>query len=103
MRITQTEQTALYQATKKTFGEAAVIWMFGSRADDTKHGGDIDLYIETDMQNNIVQAKIDFRNQIYPTFGEQKIDLVVRRRHFPLEAFHELARESGVEIIEQSR
>jgi len=34
-------------AVAETFGEDANIWLFGSRVDDNKRGGDIDLLIET--------------------------------------------------------
>lgn len=31
-----------------TFGVAARVWLFGSRVDDARTGGDVDLYIEPD-------------------------------------------------------
>ena len=81
MRLSHDEQLSLLKATHICFGESAQIWVFGSRADDSKRGGDIDLYIETDLTVDIVKAKLAFRKSIWPTFGEQKIDLVVHQRH----------------------
>ena len=46
MRITQRQRTAIVEATREIFGEHSVVRLFGSRADDAKLGGDIDLYID---------------------------------------------------------
>lgn len=46
MRITQRQRTAIVDATREIFGEHSVVRLFGSRADDAKRGGDIDLYID---------------------------------------------------------
>ena len=39
------QQTAIRTTVAETFGEEANIWLFGSRVDDNKRGGDIDLLI----------------------------------------------------------
>lgn len=46
MRITQRQRTAIVEATREIFGEHTVVRLFGSRADDARQGGDIDLYID---------------------------------------------------------
>ena len=47
MRVTPQQQSVIRTAVAETFGETANIWLFGSRVDDNKRGGDIDLLIET--------------------------------------------------------
>lgn len=76
--LSNTEKTTLIEATQRCFGSSVRIWLFGSRADDEKHSGDIDLYIETDESLDIFRAKLDFIANIRTTFGDQKIDLIVR-------------------------
>ncbi len=46
MRITQRQRTAIVEATREIFGEQSTVRLFGSRADDTKRGGDIDLHVQ---------------------------------------------------------
>ena len=77
-------------------GEDAEVWLFGSRTDDTKRGGDIDLYIETDIERDIVFRRSKLRRQLEEIFGDQKIDLAVRPRSRPLHPLHEIARHQGI-------
>jgi len=99
MRITDLQKQALLDATHQAFGETAQIWLFGSRVHDETSGGDIDLYIECDLPEYVVKAKLAFRKIIRPVFGDQKIDLIVHRRHLELQAIHTIAKETGVEIV----
>ncbi|NWF66333.1 MAG: hypothetical protein HXX81_02580 [Campylobacterales bacterium] len=52
------------------------MYLFGSRVDDNKRGGDIDLYIELDSFENIGKNKIEFLILLKRAIGEQKIDVV---------------------------
>lgn len=56
MRLTNSEIEAIKKAFLKTF-EDGKIYLFGSRADDTKKGGDIDLYIVPISKNNLTSKK----------------------------------------------
>lgn len=44
MRLTDHERDAIKKAFMETFEEGK-IYLFGSRVDDSKRGGDIDLYL----------------------------------------------------------
>jgi len=44
MRLTPGQQSAIRSAVAETFGDAANVWLFGSRVDDNKRGGDIDFH-----------------------------------------------------------
>ena len=68
------------QAIKTTFNaifKNGAIYLFGSRVDDTKKGGDIDLYISTPDKKDLVSKKIDFLVGLKRKIGEQKIDVVL--------------------------
>ena len=55
------------------------IYLFGSRVDDTKKGGDIDLYIIPKDLDNLTNKKLDFLVYLKRLIGEQKIDVVIDR------------------------
>ncbi|MFI5343922.1 MAG: hypothetical protein ACHQUC_06850 [Chlamydiales bacterium] len=98
VRLQVDQITALVSATHDCFGTTSTIWLFGSRADDTKIGGDIDLYIETDMQSDIVAAKLKMRSLIWKVFGDQKIDILVRSTKEKPSPMHIIAKESGIQL-----
>lgn len=53
----------------------AMIYLFGSRIDDTAQGGDIDLLVLSKEIN--LMAKLDILAQLHQTLGERKIDLAL--------------------------
>lgn len=81
MRLTQYEIKSIKKAFLETFKDGK-IYLFGSRVDDTKKGGDIDLYIDLSGKLNInenVNKKSDFRLKLYDLIGEQKIDVIISK------------------------
>jgi predicted nucleotidyltransferase len=103
MRLDQATITPLLRAVRESFGDDAEVWLFGSRSDDGKRGGDIDLYIETDVEHGIVSRRSDLRRKLEAIYGEQKIDLAIRPRSRPPHPLHEIARERGVRLGDAER
>lgn len=56
--------------------EEGNIYLFGSRVDDTKKGGDIDLYIEVENKDNLFDKKIKFLSKLKQKIDNQKIDVI---------------------------
>ena len=52
------------------------IYLFGSRVDDSKKGGDIDLYFVLSNFDNLFEKKLKFLSRVKRELGEQKIDIV---------------------------
>ena len=52
------------------------VYLFGSRGDDTKKGGDIDLYLVLNEHSNLFEKKIKFLSRVKRELGDQKIDIV---------------------------
>lgn len=78
MRLTERERTAIKEAVERRFGPEARVKLFGSRVDDSRRGGDIDLYVETDLPaQEANRAKLWTIADIQLAIGDQKIDLVV--------------------------
>ncbi len=53
----------------------STVYLFGSRVDDEKRGGDIDILILGDKKLNFIE-KGQIEKVFYQKFGEQKLDLV---------------------------
>jgi predicted nucleotidyltransferase len=69
------KQINLLKDTLKTISSSAKLYLFGSRVDDNKKGGDIDLLVVSkDMtKKDLRYLRIEF----FKHFGEQKIDIVL--------------------------
>jgi len=59
--------------------KSGIIYLFGSRVDDSQKGGDIDLYIITDQTEDLPMKKIDFLVKLKKKIGDQKIDVIISR------------------------
>jgi uncharacterized protein len=102
MRLTPKEVTAIQTAFRKHFGSEDHLWLFGSRADDTKYGGDIDLYVETQEVDlrKAQQKRTAFTIDLHTLIGDQHIDVVIhqlKRDHNEL--IYDIARKTGIQLV----
>jgi len=74
------------------------VWIFGSRVDMNKKGGDIDLFIKTPNTDNLLQTKIIFLREFEKKWGEQKVDLIVEAANSKFSKIFEIAKQEGVNI-----
>jgi len=99
MRLTQEQVNIIKRAVIDTFGDTTSVWLFGSRVDDYKRGGDIDLLIETEETDvmKIVKTELTFMVKLQMQLGEQKIDVLVdypTRKVTP--PIFEVAKQTGI-------
>jgi len=79
MRLEQYEIDGIKKAFKESFGDGK-IYLFGSRVDDSKRGGDIDLYLVPSCKyENERERRRDFLIKLDEYIGEQKIDAVLAK------------------------
>jgi predicted nucleotidyltransferase len=97
MRLTSHQQTTIKKLTADIFGSDARLMLFGSRVDDTKKGGDIDLYVETKDSEATLDKKIKLLTALNLALGEQKIDLVVNNLTKE-KAIYTIAKQTGIEL-----
>jgi|GEM_PF-241547 predicted nucleotidyltransferase len=57
MRLDDNEKNLIVTTVENIFGKAKV-YLFGSRLDDTKKGGDIDLFIVADNPSKLFEKKL---------------------------------------------
>ena len=93
MRLKAFEQAAIL-STVKSHDNSARVYLFGSRVDDSKKGGDIDLLIMSDTLTN--DDKRSIRIKLYELMGEQKIDIVLAADDS--DPFVKLALGTGVQL-----
>jgi predicted nucleotidyltransferase len=79
MRLNEEYAATIRAGVRKVFGPDARVWLFGSRTDDSRRGGDIDLYIEAPCPPEQI-ATLEGRLYAFLVrrLGEQRIDIVIR-------------------------
>ena len=97
MRLTETQRAAIKASVSNVIDTDSRVWLFGSRADDSKLGGDIDLLIETDKTlPNRVTALCRLEGSLVMKLGDRKIDIILKDARTPEAPIHRAAREQGV-------
>ncbi len=95
MRLSKIYIKTIKEATIKYFGSNAKVYLFGSRVDDTKKGGDIDLYIETECEEELLDKKLMMLSYLHKNLGEQKIDIVINNNTDNL-LIYQVAKDEGI-------
>ena len=96
MRLDAGEVKAIKSAALHAFGPDAVVRLFGSRADDDRRGGDIDLHIEVSPEIDAWDARVRFENNLFARIEEQRVDVVIRKRGEAERGIDLVARRDGV-------
>jgi predicted nucleotidyltransferase len=96
VRLSDYEILAIKETAKEVFGERTKVFLFGSRVDPTKRGGDIDLYIIPEERNNLLDRELRFKSKLQLKIGERKIDVILSQD--PKRDIEKVALETGVEL-----
>ena len=94
MRLCESDRNVIKASVKELWDEETCVYLFGSRVDDTKKGGDIDLFIVSKPQGQDYNKKIELSIKLQKLLGEQKIDIVIA--YDPTRLIEQEARASGV-------
>ncbi len=96
MRLTSAEIAAIKTAVAQVTGTAATVRLFGSRMDDHKQGGDIDLLVETPGEiENAALTAAQIEAHIIMALGDQKIDVLLKAPNLTIQPIHQIA-EKGI-------
>ena len=97
MRLRDKDRQAIKAAAREVFGESVIVRLFGSRVDDARKGGDIDLHVETDpTPGGPTKLQSRFWSLLQERLGEQKIDVIVTERGLPTSPIERIAYSEGV-------
>lgn len=95
MRLNPDQIEIIRHATRDAFGPGAEVFLFGSRVDDNKRGGDVDLLVHPDKADHLLGRKIRFLGLLERQLGERKIDVVIEAPG-DTRPIVQVARETGV-------
>lgn len=76
MRLQAKEIEIIRKVAREIYGEGVRVYLFGSRLDVTKRGGDIDLLVRTTTVKRGVLDRIRMIARLKQYLGDQKIDVV---------------------------
>ena len=94
MRLTQKEVTLLKESLASLSSEAR-LYLFGSRTDDSKRGGDIDLLV---VSKRLTKKDLRYlRLNFFKAFGEQKLDILLDDGSFE-NPFHKMISQKATEL-----
>lgn len=77
MRLSEREKEIIKSIITDVFGEAKV-YLFGSRLDDTKRGGDIDLFVVAQDKSGLLHKKIKALAKLERAL-HKPVDIVVHK------------------------
>lgn len=95
MRLTPAQIELIREKTAFYFGPKSLVWLFGSRAEPTRRGGDVDLYIEPTYDDTLIpslRCKIALEDGL-----DLSVDLVVKKRGKD-EPIYQLAKMKGIRL-----
>ena len=99
MRLTPEQVAIIREAAAEVFGSDARVWLFGSRVDDAKRGGDIDLLIECDQTiTNPAFSAARMAAQVQRGLHGRKVDVLLSAPDLLRLPIHEIARSQGVSL-----
>jgi len=90
MRLSATELNVLREELR-TADPAGRAYLFGSRMDDARRGGDIDVYFEATRPIDLKTA-LALQYRLISRCGE-KVDLLIRNPGQPEQPIHAIARQ----------
>ena len=102
IRLTQYTIDAIKKSFVENFLPNDELWIFGSRVYPEKKGGDIDLYIESNIDdaNVAVKKKLSFLVSIFKQIEEQKIDVVLNLKSLNHTLMiYDVAKKEGVRLV----
>lgn len=76
MRLNKKDIQSIIRVAKEIYGEGVEVYLFGSRTDNGKRGGDIDLLVRTASEKKGVLARIRMIARLKQLLGDQKIDVI---------------------------
>ena len=99
MRITSAQVQTTKSTVDRILGSSNRVWLFGSRTDDEKWGGDLDLLIETDVPvANRAETLCRLYGALIMALGDRKLDILIKDARTQEAPIHKIARRTGIRL-----
>jgi predicted nucleotidyltransferase len=99
MRLTNEQVSIIRTTAQSVFGNSVQVFLFGSRTNDEKRGGDIDLLVQSAEHEVLnISNKINFIVELKRQLGDQKIDMVLSRIGESGSSIVQIARKTGIAV-----
>ena len=96
MRLTNEQREIIKHQAVECFGARVEVRLFGSRLDDDARGGDIDLYIETELPRSEARERESaYYCSLQQLLGEQKMDIILMTPDTDPQPIHIEAKKTG--------
>ena len=96
MRLTDYQIQAIRRLAREVAGDQARVRVFGSRLDDTAHGGDLDLMLELpEPVDNPALMAARMAAKVSRTMSGRKVDVLLSAPNLMRLPIHDIAFEEG--------
>jgi len=99
MRLSQSDRNLIKQTVSDRVGAAASVRLFGSRAHDSRRGGDIDIFIELPHPvADRLLLECGLAASLERAFDGRRVDVVIAAPNVPDQPIHAVARMTGIPL-----
>ncbi len=99
MRITTAQRESIRNITAELAGSDAIVILFGSRVDDRKRGGDLDLLVELPYAiENPAWLAARLSGRISRMMAGRSVDIVLSAPNLMTLPIHEQAKSTGITL-----
>ena len=99
MRLTTAQIELIRSTAKQLLGDRVRVILFGSRVDDAKKGGDVDLLVEVSeavAEPALLSARLASR--VSRGMHGRKVDVLLKAPNLLVQPIHEIAAKTGVRL-----
>jgi predicted nucleotidyltransferase len=99
MRLTAAQIATIRASVAQLAGDAARVWLFGSRVRDDTRGGDVDLLLELDTPvNEPAQLSARLAAQVSRAMYGRKVDVLIKAPNLLHLPIHTIALSEGIRL-----
>lgn len=97
MRLDAISIATIKREVAETIGTDARVRLFGSRLDDTRKGGDVDLLVELDRPvENAIMTACRLEARLIRALDGRKVDVILAAPNLAERSIHRVAQAEGV-------